>query len=125
MDQFCRMVLQPIANRYFFYVEFVDMRKGFDSLSGIVTSGQLNPLSSDVYIFINRRRTQLKLLQWQGDSFGLYYKRLERGTYERPVSMPGQSFVCIDTNALENIFKGVSTRSNRQRVRYQHKPPIC
>jgi transposase len=66
------MLLYPSVNKYFFYVGFVDMRKGFDSLSGIVTSMQLNPLSSDIYIFINRRRTQLKLLQWQGDSFGLY-----------------------------------------------------
>jgi hypothetical protein len=119
------MVLQPSANKYFFYVEFVDMRKGFDSLRGIVTSMQLNPLSTDVYIFINRRRTQLKLLQWQGDSFALYYKRLERGTYERPVAQVDEHFICINGEELQNIFKGVSARSNRQRVRYQHKSTIC
>lgn len=122
MSQFCGMLLQPSASRYFFCVEFVDMRKGFDSLSGIVTSSmQLNPLSKDVYIFINRRRTQLKLLQWEGDGFALYYKRLERGTYERAFSRSNEIFVCIDGNELQNIFSGVSARSNRQRVRYQHK----
>lgn len=119
------MLLQPSSNKYFFYVEFVDMRKGFDSLSGIVTSTQLNPLSTDVYIFINRRRTQLKLLQWQGDSFAIYYKRLERGTYERALPKLKESFVCIDGNELQNIFKGISARSNRQRVRYQHKSSVC
>lgn len=119
------MFLQPSVGKYFFYIDFVDMRKGFDSLSGIVTSVQLDPLSTDVYIFINRRRTQLKLLQWQGDSFVLYYRRLERGTYELPVSERNNSFVCITDEALKNIFKGVSARSRRQRVRYQHKSAIC
>jgi transposase len=120
------MLLQPSGNKYFFYVEFVDMRKGFDSLSGIVTSlMQLNPLSTDVYIFINRRRTQLKLLQWEGDGFALYYKRLERGTYERPGFKSKESFICIEGNELQNIFKGISARSNRQRVRYQHTSAIC
>lgn len=120
------MLLQPSAGKYFFYVEYVDMRKGFDSLSGIVTSAmQLNPLSTDVYIFINRRRTQLKLLRWEGDGFGLYYKRLERGTYERAVRTSNESFVCISDSELQNIFKGISARSNRQRVRYQHKTPNC
>jgi transposase len=119
------MLLHGSADKYFFYVDFVDMRKGFDSLSGIVTSRHLDPFSSDVYIFINRRRTQLKLLQWQGDSFSIYYKRLERGTYERAVASTNESFVCIDGNELQNIFKGISSRSNRQRVRYQHKSPVC
>ena len=119
-------MLFSASARYFFYLEFVDMRKGFDSLSGIVGSSmQLNPLSTDVYIFINRRRTQLKLLQWQGDGFVLYYKRLERGTYERPVAATDENFACISSDQLQNIFKGISAYSNRQRIRYQHKTADC
>lgn len=61
------------------------MRKGFDGLSGLVREGLLkDPLSGDVFIFFNKRRTHVKLLLWERDGFSLYHKRLERGTYELP-----------------------------------------
>jgi len=97
------------------------MRKGFDSLSGIVTSQmQFNPLSNDIYIFINRRRTQLKLLQWEGDGFAVYYKRLEQGTYEMPAAPTDQCSVSISSKQLKNIFQGITMRRSYQRKRYQH-----
>lgn len=63
------------------------MRKGFDGLSGIV-SGQLkgNPCNGDVFIFVNRVRNKIKLLHWESEEFGLYYKRLECGTFDIPVT---------------------------------------
>jgi len=57
------------------------MRKGFDSLCGIVKwQMALNALNGSVFIFLNRRRTHIKLLLWEGDGFSIYYKRLEKGT---------------------------------------------
>ena len=111
------------TTRYYIYLDNTDMRKGFDSLSGIVSSQMhFNPLSNDVYIFINRRRTQMKLLHWEGDGFGLYYKRLERGTYELPKGSENERSVNVSISHLEKIFQGVSVRQNRQRKRYQHQP---
>ncbi len=38
-----------------------DMRKGFNGLCGLVRSGmKRDPLSGDIYVFINRRRTHIK-----------------------------------------------------------------
>ena len=117
------MVLQPLGNKYIFYLGYIDMRKGFDSLSGIITAMmQSDPLNTDVYIFINRRRTQLKLLQWEGDGFALYYKRLEQGTYELPATQKNECFVRINSHQLQNIFQGVSMKRSYQRKRYQHQP---
>jgi transposase len=114
------------TTRYFIYLYNTDMRKGFDSLSGIVSSQmQFNPLSDDVYIFINRRRTQIKLLHWEGDGFALYYKRLEQGTYELPPVQQNECCVHVSTTHLQKIFQGVSVRQNRQRKRYQHLAKSC
>ena len=108
---------------YYIYSDNTDMRKGFDSLSGIVSSQmQFNPLSDDVYIFLNRRRTQMKLLHWEGDGFALYYKRLEQGTFELPQVKENERSVKVTVGHLEKIFRGVSVRQNRQRKRYQHQP---
>ena len=47
-----------------------DMRKGFNGLSGIVNHIlKDNPRSGEVFIFINKRRNKIKLLQWQGGGF--------------------------------------------------------
>ena len=101
---------------YYIYSDNTDMRKGFDSLSGIVSSQmQFNPLSDDVYIFLNRRRTQMKLLHWEGDGFALYYKRLERGTYEFPKANENERSFNVSISHLQKIFQGVSVRQNRQR----------
>ena len=109
------------STRYFIYLNTIDMRKGFDSLCGIVSSEmQLNPLSNAVYIFINRRRTQIKLLCWEGDGFALYYKRLEQGTYEMPQVKENECCINVSTTRLEKIFQGISVHQNRQRKRYQH-----
>ena len=58
----------------------VDMRKGFDGLSALV-SNELgrDPLSGDVYVFANRTRKRAKALMWDGTGLCIYAKRLERG----------------------------------------------
>jgi len=102
------------------------MRKGFDSLSGIVTSQmQFNVLSRDVYVFVNRRHTQIKLLQWEGDGFSVYYKRLEKGTYALPVVPEGQCCTHISLQQLEMMFKGISMKRRYHCKRYQHTADNC
>ncbi len=87
------------------------MRKGFDSLSGIVTSQMLlDALSGSVFIFMNKRRSHVKLLLWEGDGFSVYYKRLEKGTYEMPAGNSSSSTVTIDARELQFILQGVALR---------------
>ena len=71
--------------RFQLYSNPTDMRKSFDGLCGIVQN-LLNqsPSNGDVYVFINKPRNKIKLLHWSGNSFILYYKRLESGTFEHP-----------------------------------------
>lgn len=87
------------------------MRKGFDGLCGIIKSQMsLNALGGSVFIFINRRRTQVKLLLWEGDGFAIYYKRLEQGTFELPVNSAQSPAVSLDARQLQFILQGVSLK---------------
>lgn len=73
------------SHTYYFYREATDMRKSFDSLSGLVRSGMgANPFNGSVYIFMNKQRNRIKLLHWEMGGFTLYYKRLEKGRFELP-----------------------------------------
>lgn len=101
--------------RYFLYRHKADMRKGFDGLSGLVREGLWkDPLSGDVFIFFNKRRSQVKLLVWERDGFSIYHKRLESGTYELPTT----SSVELRNDELMLILQGISLRSIRRRKRF-------
>jgi len=62
-----------------------DMRKSINGLASIVEgSFRLNPFSGTLYVFCNRNRDRLKILEWDGDGFWLYFKRLEKGHLRWP-----------------------------------------
>jgi transposase len=97
------------------------MRKGFNGLCGLVRNEfNQNPLSGDVFIFINRPRNRIKLLHWQGDGFAIYYKRLEKGTYELPEAKGDTVSIEIGMQQLMLILEGISLLSVRKRKRYTH-----
>jgi transposase len=105
--------------RYFLYREATDIRKGFDSLSGMV-SGQLgqNPMSGDVFIFVNRQRNRIKLLRWEPGGFVLFYKRLEKGTFELPDSPKADKKQILDYGELAMLITGISMRNAKKRNRF-------
>ena len=74
---------------YFWYNGAADMRKSFDALCGLVNQHcQTNVLQGGVFICVNKKRNQIKLLTWEGDGLAIYYKRLEKGVYEFPPYLP-------------------------------------
>jgi hypothetical protein len=96
-----------------------DMPKSFDGLSGIV-QGQLkrNPVSGEVFIFVNRRCNKVKLLRWEQGGFILYYKRLESGTFELP-RFTGDAVSCqISWTTLMLMIEGISIEKTKRRKRF-------
>ena len=111
--------------RYWFYRHFTDIRKGFDGLCGIVQNElRQNPMNGDVFIFVNRRRTHIKLLTWDRDGFALYYKRLEKGTFELPGSDQDEP-VKVSAQQLMLLLQGISLKQVKYRPRYQHFDEKC
>ena len=111
---------------YYLCRQPTEMRRGFDSLSGlIITELQMNLLCGAVFIFINKKRNQVKLLLWDADGLSMYYKRLEKGTYELPVYTDENSKVQMSAQELQLILQGISLKSIRKRKRYQHLAKSC
>jgi transposase len=105
---------------YYLYAGHTDMRKSFDGLCGIIKSQMSqNALDGSVFIFMNRRRTQVKLLLWEGDGFAIYYKRLEKGTYELPVVSGASASTRLDAQQLQLILQGISLKRIVYRPRLQ------
>ena len=94
-----------------------DMRCGFDGLSGIVRSWiKGDPLSGDMFIFINKVRTHVKLLYWDTDGFVVIYKRLEQGTFAFPINdQPARE---LRRDELMLLLEGIDQATTRRRKRY-------
>lgn len=108
------------SNKFHLYNGYTDMRKSFDGLAGIIQNNLgSNPCNGDVFIFINKRRDKIKLLHWQGISFTLYYKRLEKGTFELPEYDPKVGSITLDYSQMVMIVDGLSVKNIQKRKRYQ------
>lgn len=79
------MILTPSrAVRVFAYPAAVDLRKGYDGLYGLVQTGlKCDPMSGDLYLFVNEARKLCKVLVWDGTGLCIFQKRLQRGTFAR------------------------------------------
>ncbi len=101
--------------RYFMYQEPTDMRFGINSLSGLVRNKLgFDPMNGDVFVFLGKRSNQIRLLQWDRDGFAMYVKKLERGTFERPL-LAGSA---ITSGQLSLLLQGVMLKSVSYRRRY-------
>ena len=92
------------------------MRKGFDGLCGLVDSelGRV-ATSGEVFIFLNRRRTHLKMLHWEPGGFVLYHKRLESGTFPSPKRHGSGS---ISWSELVLMIEGIQVLKSSRRKRF-------
>lgn len=107
------------SNKFHLYSQPTDMRKSFDGLSGVIQNHlENNPCNGDVFIFVNRRRDKIKILHWQGISFTLYYKRLEKGTFELPEYDSSIGSITINYTQLAMIVDGLSIKNIQKRKRY-------
>jgi len=109
--------------RYFLFPQAVDMRKSFDGLSGIVT-GQMGKdvCSGDVFIFLGKDLSKIKLLVWETGGFVLYYKRLEAGTFALP--KPAEASITLTYSELCLLVEGLEVEVTRRRKRFQRPAAV-
>jgi transposase len=73
------------AARVYLACGATDLRKSIDGLVVLVKECfDLDPFSPCLFVFCNRQRDKLKILQWDHNGFWLYYRRLERGRFQWP-----------------------------------------
>lgn len=79
------MVTNVEFQRVYLACGHTDLRKSIDGLAVIVKECfNLDPFSPCLFVFCNRKRDKLKILQWEHNGFWLYYRRLEQGKFNWP-----------------------------------------
>ncbi len=115
------MLLLPQAVRVYVATYPVSLRKSFDGLSNeaAFVLGR-DPLSGHVFVFINRRKTQVKLLLWTRGGYTIVHKRLEKGRFNFIKQVqPGAKSVQIDVHVLSLLLEGLVAQTSRGAQRWE------
>ena len=94
---------------------YTDMRKSINGLMALVKdSFSLDHFSEALFVFCNRNRNRIKILEWDGDGFWLYFKRLERGHFRWPVKGDSTAMV-LETKELSYLIEGAKLEKKLKR----------
>lgn len=106
-------MMNEIASRQVYLaVGSTDLRKSIDSLAVLVKEGfDLDPFSQSLFVFCNRQRDKIKILEWQHNGFWLHYRRLERGKFEWPQAKT--DVVSISHRELRWLLDGLSLKQKQ------------
>ena len=107
----------PCTARIWLYQKPVDMRRSFDGLAAIAQNALSLPAASgDWFVFINRRRTQMKILYFDTGGYCIWAKRLERGRFQ-PVSHVGDQLQ-LDSAQLQCLISGLDWQNAQKTKRF-------
>lgn len=115
------MMLIPRSVRIYVAVAPTNLRQSFEGLSNAVRSVlKGDPISGHMFLFLNRRRSQVKILLWTRGGFTILHKRLERGTFAFAAKVdPGVASVEIAAHELSMLLEGLEVTSVRMKKRWE------
>ncbi len=114
------MLLPESAIRAWLYAPPADMRKSFDGLSALVRQKLAeDPTSGQLFVFINRRRTQIKVLYFEPGGYCLWSKRLEAGRFH--FDDLGRDRRALSWTELKLMIEGIDLSSLRRFKRFDKR----
>lgn len=85
----------------YFYSLPVDLRNGCEGLASIALS-IFTPTESTCFVFLNRRRTRIKILYWDHDNLSYWFARSRKGVFAPMESKTS----LISTEELKQLLNG-------------------
>ncbi len=114
------MLFPEAQVRIWLYTQPADMRKSYNGLSALVKQKlQEDPLSGQLFVFINRKRTQMKVLYFDRSGYCIWGKRLEQGLYHFNAQSGIKSL--LSWTDLKLIIEGIDTTSIQRFKRYKRQ----
>ena len=111
------MLLQEPNLNVWLYNQAVDMRKQFDGLAALAQA-QLGCRANcgDLFVFINRKRTLMKILYYSKGGYCLWSKRLEQGHFHRLIAE--EEKIALDWAQLQCLIDGINWQKTQKNKRF-------
>jgi transposase len=106
------MLMDTGARKVYLACGCTDLRKSIDGLAAVVSEAfALDPFAPCLFVFCNRQRDKIKILEWDHNGFWLYYRRLERGRFQWPSSP--EATMTVDRRELQWLLDGLSLEQHQ------------
>jgi len=117
------MFYPEASTKIWLYTQPADMRKSFNGLSALVKNMLAeNPLSGHFFVFINRRRTTVKVLYFDNSGYCIWMKKLEQGRFHFNSNRDDK--LMLSWTELQMILSGIDTQKIHKYKRYNHQERI-
>ena len=109
-------MLTASSAKIWLYLGIADMRKQFDGLAALVNNQlQMQAQLGDWFVFVNRKRTMIKVLYYHQGGYCLWSKRLERGTFGKVAGYGPK--ISLNTAQLQCLIDGIYWQKGKQNKR--------
>ncbi len=100
---------------YYLYAGRADMRKSFNGLTGIIINELGREVNQkDVFIFLNKELTHVKVLLYEYDGFTLLYRRLHKGRFTLPHTTSSDTSIQLNAMELISMLQGLHLHTFRK-----------
>jgi transposase len=94
---------------YYLYRKPVKMSRSFDGLAAVIrTELGKDLVSGDVFIFLNRTRSMLKVLVYEQKGFSIFYRRLDEGSFQLPLISSDHISYKMGSDQLAYMLSGMT-----------------
>jgi hypothetical protein len=85
------------------------MSRSFDGLAAIIrTELNCDIINGDVFIFLNKQRTTLKILVCENKGFTIFYSRLDEGSFQLPPIASDHVSYKMSLDQMQSMLSGVT-----------------
>ena len=112
------MLTLTSSRKIFLCREAVDFRKAHDGLVAIIRDQLAEDVfEGGIFVFLNKRRDRVKLIEWDGNGLWMHYKRLEKGTFKWAAS-GSENKVAMTRADLSMLLEGIDLKAGRLRPHF-------
>lgn len=115
------MLMLPPSVRVYIATTPTDVRKSFDGLSALVAEAlRHDPLSGHLYVFVNRRADQVRILFWDRTGYAVYAKRLAKGRFHfARATEEGATHIEVEATELALMLEGIDLTGAKRHKRWR------
>jgi transposase len=108
---------------FYLYRKPVKMSRSFDGLASVIrTELDKDIITGDVFIFLNRQRTMIKIFVYENKGFSIFYRRLDDGSFQLPLISSDHISYRMNVEQLMFMLSGMMLEDGGYKKAEKYEP---
>src|SRR5687767_2569144 len=108
---------------FYLYRRPVKMSRSFDGLAALIrTELEKDIINGDIFLFLNRQRTTIKIFVYENKGFSIFYRRLDEGSFQLPLINTDHISYKMSADQMSYMLSGVTLNEAGYMSKEKHIP---